>query len=782
MNNLISQYDNLDKKHKDLVKIISLVYIIEELTEQNLIETIYKYSKNKTAKKSIKKIINDLIFKKIIYYSDDYDEKIHCSKTIMLRAIRDFFIELNEKNNDDDLLLLTISSNIVSNIIEKAHYHYYGISYDLLKSNNIRNITLTLNNNDYKDTDEDEIKTFQFDYIKTLQLNYSQDIIDDKYITWANNLNNKNITILCTIYLNNFDLFLTTSKELIQYWIEIYKTKFDISICPNFLLGDALSIDLNLQRFDDLKEKLIKLETLSQGCTKKSPYIQETLGALAFFARDFQNALKYYNASLKLFRKEYNDINFFRLGFHGIIYVMLRLIVEDDYKKIKYKIERSNKEEFGCCCIAKSAMELMFNYFASSRNSKDIAHTAKSILELKYTNINEEDSFIIALIYALYVIATVQHDSTQEIDKNILTIMSNYFYNNQDIRPLSAHLYAEILNFYCTNSTNHNINKKLQDDLKNFLSKNKEGQLSIIELLLAKGSWEKIIYKMTNVLCDPIENNNNSKKPISGSTRLIWMIDLERLIVTPVEQRIYKTSRRWKNKKIIPINQLCDKLETFTYLTKQDINVIETIRKEQNKYSWKEDYSYYFDTKNTLKALVSHPLIFDENNTKSKIELLSGELALHIEELENHYSVFLSHRPNSRNIIFEKITNNKYMLISPGKNISTIFSIIPKEGLLLPKNAKDQILKLINSIGPKIKIISNIEDDSLPTINGDTTITVNIAPDGENFDVRFLVRPLQNNGNYYQPGKGHKTTFVTDTTDNKRKKLISGLSETKFRK
>jgi len=115
---------------------------------------------------------------------------------------------------------------------------------------------------------------------------------------------------------------------------------------------------------------------------------------------------------------------------------------------------------------------------------------------------------------------------------------------------------------------------------------------------------------------------------------MIWLVGYHdgTITLSAREQRV--SMDKWSKGRPIALSRLFSGLK-LDFMTDFDRRICKTLERKQNN----QNVTYRFDLKQTLPAMVGHPLLFLEESPDSSVEFVRGEPELLVEKLGNSLHV-----------------------------------------------------------------------------------------------------------------------------------------------
>ena len=421
----------------------------------------------------------------------------------------------------------------------------------------------------------------------------------------------------------------------------------------------------------------------------------------------------------------------------------------------------------------------LFNHFSSlflllllgcSREKKD--HEVLSELYLRLKDIATPYDQVFQMMAYFFVDAGVLsdrelvHDNDQSriADKNrlqslviaILKFRFNKSFSGEQQEDLKDIFYQSDLNGYqwiaaeCSELIGQlNVTNTFRIKTAKELHR-KQNTVSMIPRLKGVESWENTLNILAKIALGPAA----SKEDKVGKQRLAWFLDMSDYSCSffPREQ-ILKQDGSWTRGRLIGLKRLFSSSE-LSLLTAFDKEVISTIRREL--YGNYGQITYHFaDWKSTLLALAGHPYIFLEQSPDLHIELVKGKFELFVNQKENHYHIYFPYDVE-KDLIIYKESLTKYRLLQVTKAHRQIADIVSIEGISLPLQAKDALIRTLGTLSSVVLIHSILENnqDELLDTKADERLFIHLIPLGVGFKLELLVKPFEHGGLYFKPGRG----------------------------
>ncbi len=463
-----------------------------------------------------------------------------------------------------------------------------------------------------------------------------------------------------------------------------------------------------------------RIEDVRQGCLD----IRNNTGgaflameaAIAFLAGDNQACLQIYREALKQRRKHLGKRKLFLDDAHGLFFLMAMLQANDA------SLHGDMQAAFGAILPGSSAYGGGFLALqALFWSVQGLEGKAATLLEQLHAAMPGEPLSAACVALADYVMnATL----TQKRRADLVA----RFEQLKDALPLVARIYAEILAKTGTDSVRY----------QSYLSKTGKGVgLAFTKIIQARQPWERALESLDSFLGSG-STKRDQPRDAAKSKRLAWFLDLQTHALEVAEQSIKKDG--WSDGRAVAMKRLHDRDPRLDYLTEQDRTALRALRKDAG--GWYGEEAYAFDTQRAVPALVGHPVVFDARHRSRRIELVHYALELVVADHPTGYRIALSHAAEAPTIFLESETPTRYRVIEFPQRMLAIQEMLGRNGLVVPKEARDRVIALAERNSPGLPIRAEIAALAPAARDGQSTPVVQLVPEGEGLKVSLVVRPF----------------------------------------
>jgi superfamily II DNA or RNA helicase len=280
----------------------------------------------------------------------------------------------------------------------------------------------------------------------------------------------------------------------------------------------------------------------------------------------------------------------------------------------------------------------------------------------------------------------------------------------------------------------------------------------LTDIIRPQEAWELCLNALAHLNAPP-----QTAAPTQSSKRLAWFLTSHggNWSLQPREQSLGKRGQ-WSKGRNIALKRLKGRSKDFSYLTPQDLQVCSHIETYAYGYYGQSDYT--FDDK-AIASLIGHPLVFWEDTSAARVEVVKGEPELLVKKMKGNQLTlqFSPKLPAGKSIVVTKESPTRLRVIQITPDHRRIAQILGDQNqLTVPAQAQEQVLKAINAISSVVTVHSDIGGGvaSAKEVASDATPRIHLLPAGSGLHVAVLVQPFPQGGPYYHPGEGGATVIA----------------------
>lgn len=282
------------------------------------------------------------------------------------------------------------------------------------------------------------------------------------------------------------------------------------------------------------------------------------------------------------------------------------------------------------------------------------------------------------------------------------------------------------------------------------------GVKPISTMLKKEASWKMALQGMM-ALSGKTTTGTAAKQ---NASRVAYEIDFQSRAIQPLEQKNGKNG--WSGGRNIALTRFQEaKLE---FMTDQDRAVAKSMKKEAYGYYYGSNPAYYFEWDKTLPVLAGHPNLLLAG-AGVRVEIVKEQLPLTLSKKGPQYKLAFSIPLREEgDFILEKETPTRYKLYEVTKQHRAIAAIMDGNLLLVPEEGKEMLMEAIAAMAGSVPLHSELEEHTAATesVTADPRPRLHILPYDEGFKVEIFVKPFGNVPPYAKPGIKPETLFGAD--------------------
>jgi superfamily II DNA or RNA helicase len=235
-----------------------------------------------------------------------------------------------------------------------------------------------------------------------------------------------------------------------------------------------------------------------------------------------------------------------------------------------------------------------------------------------------------------------------------------------------------------------------------------------------------------------------------GQTRIVWLVDFQRMEVLPREQSFGK--KGWTAGRNIAYERLSR--GDLPGMTAQDKAIADGL----SRYAMSIDSNYRLDfgEKDALRALAGHPHLYLLKSPDVAVQLTIDEPALLCETTPQGFRLSFSVEFDKPGFKVVKESPTRYKLVEVTEEHVRIARVFDGPAVVVPAEQRDRLQEALGGLTRLVTVQSSIDPEIglLPAIEADARPNVHILPTGELYQVELFVKPLGTNPPYFKPGDG----------------------------
>ncbi len=313
----------------------------------------------------------------------------------------------------------------------------------------------------------------------------------------------------------------------------------------------------------------------------------------------------------------------------------------------------------------------------------------------------------------------------------------------------------------------------------------KTAMASVADGVVLEEPWKRRLKALVSIAGE----QDPRPEKTAGNCRMIWLVGYrDGLISLAAREQRLGPDHAWSKGRPIALSRLYSG-RNLDFMTENDARIRKTLKREQNN----QNVTYSFDLKQTLPALVGHPLLFLEESPEISVEFVKGEPELLVQRSENQLHVKLLKDFSEEGISVIRETPTRFKIIEVTQKHKDIARIISRHGLKVPASHRKQIMAAVGNLSSFMTVHSAVAVDTkiINTLNGKTgqikgvranpQIYIHLVPLGEGFKLTMFVKPFGPKGPYLKPGQGAENIMAEVDGQRLQTRRDLGLEQEKAR-
>ncbi len=287
--------------------------------------------------------------------------------------------------------------------------------------------------------------------------------------------------------------------------------------------------------------------------------------------------------------------------------------------------------------------------------------------------------------------------------------------------------------------------------------------LELLDAMPKTSAWERALEALAQI--SSIGNLPNTEV-VQSELRLVWSIEIQfdGIKIEPREQKRGKNGA-WSKGRAVALKRLHSELNTFSYLTDQDIRICKKITKSQaNDYYYGYSNEIYSVPEDALFEAIGHPAFFWANQVQynSPIDIQKGEPQLLVQEQGENLHISLIPQISSAVKIAIQQTANGLMVYDINESHRQVAQILGEKGMSFPLKARQQVLDSISAISSTLTVQSNMVGmtTQAEVVEADNRLHLHLQPIGQGLQIEAFVQPFIDGGPLYKPSTGGTTVVA----------------------
>jgi SNF2 family DNA or RNA helicase len=284
--------------------------------------------------------------------------------------------------------------------------------------------------------------------------------------------------------------------------------------------------------------------------------------------------------------------------------------------------------------------------------------------------------------------------------------------------------------------------------------------IGLLDAMPKTAAWERALEALSQINT----LKNLTAETVQSESRLVFGLTSENnnFLLEPKEQKLGKNGS-WSKGRNIALKRLHSELNTFPYLTDQDIRICKKIRKYSEAQSYYYSADVYEFTEDALFEAVGHPLVFWANQVQynSPIDIQLAEPQLLVQEEGDQLLLSLQPQISSAAKIAIQKTANGVLLYKINEQHRQVAQTLGS-GLKIPASARQKVMDSISAIASTLTVQSNMVGlaTQAENVRVDERLHLHLQPLGDGLQIEVFVQPFFDGGPLYKPATGGTTVLA----------------------
>ena len=290
------------------------------------------------------------------------------------------------------------------------------------------------------------------------------------------------------------------------------------------------------------------------------------------------------------------------------------------------------------------------------------------------------------------------------------------------------------------------------------------GYQTAADTIRVRQPWEKTLAGIEQ-LAQQVKPAKAKRPRTSDAGRLVWIIEFDEEFPSewelyPLDQKQGK-SGKWNKPRSASPKRLLE--NPPAYIKDADRRAIARLNKSRG-YG---HFNLHAQQDDAIVHLIDHPLLFLDPELSQPVELSRRDTQLVLQpSSKDEIYLRLDPAPTpDRAITLTRDTPSRLFLTETSAAVTRLQDLFGADGMTLPIEAKERLLKAVTELAGEIEIQSQIggaPDAQVIELAADPIPQLHLIPHGEGLSAELLVQPIPEFGRNYLPGSGAETAFAKD--------------------
>ena len=267
--------------------------------------------------------------------------------------------------------------------------------------------------------------------------------------------------------------------------------------------------------------------------------------------------------------------------------------------------------------------------------------------------------------------------------------------------------------------------------------------------------WERTLHVLETLRESNADQNTGEHSEL---TRVIWQIDFERKKIQPMEQKF--SANGWTAGRNIALRRLSER--DVEGLTEQDLDVLKNALTKATTNWYYGGENFEFDWRKSLLGLVGHPNLFNGQPPHVSIQLVGGEPTLFVRERGENFEISVDIDAVEEGIAIIKETATRFKIYEVTREHLDLAGALNGKKVVIPAEGRNRLISILQGLAGKVTIASELEEHllHLPERDAENRLHALFTPQGNGYQLEFLMKPFGDLPPYFKPGQGTETVVT----------------------
>ena len=461
---------------------------------------------------------------------------------------------------------------------------------------------------------------------------------------------------------------------------------------------------------------------------------------------DANNALKLYDQSIKLYRKEneHKGIQMLPVYYFNYFYFTLLLSLPIDKVSVRAKKIMASLDKYEHLSFTHYFKFLLEDMLGLRTDNEKGRKELESFRDVLLRNIANENHFstLFKIVFAYLADIT----PPQSMKDHIVRLVAKGHLAGYTLMAYEA-AYAAYKWFGDEQSTNlyRNIESKM-------------GYKPAASNVLRVEPWEKSLNLMVGALGGVGGKVESSAGKTESKQRIVYTFYPDEFLFKPVLQTL-SANGKWSSGRSVSVKSFQE--GKTKGMTDKDLKISKYVRSYRDWGSDVYELSPY-----VAEELIGYPLVFMGENIDIPIELVAAKPTIKVLKKKDGYQLQSDIKKYDTTLIISKETNTRYLVYKLDAKMQELLRILTTSGVVIPEKGKEKLIPLLGEISKHALVQSDLlaTDQNggieVKDVETDSRIRVQLLPIGDGLKAELFVKPFDKVPPYAKPASGGKVLIT----------------------